>query len=62
MSLLLAKRLILGLLIGGGLGFGWHKLVGCQTGACPLTATPLRGILYGAFMGVVWALTGRPQS
>ena len=37
--------MILRLLIGAGagavLGFGWHKLVGCSTGACPLTANPV---------------------
>ena len=49
------KRLVLGLLIGGGLGFAWHKLVGCRTGACPLTATPLRGIAYGQVEVVVHA-------
>jgi hypothetical protein len=49
-------RLALGLGIGGILGYGWHRLVGCGTGACPLTATPLRGIGYGAFLGLVWAL------
>lgn len=27
------KRLALGLLVGGVLGFGWHKLVGCRSGA-----------------------------
>ncbi|MBK8572298.1 MAG: hypothetical protein KA743_08465 [Geothrix sp.] len=52
-----AIRLALGLLIGGLLGYGWHRLVGCSTGACPLTATPLRGIGYGAFMGLLWALS-----
>lgn len=62
MGLLLAKRLALGLLVGGVLGYGWHRLVGCQTGACPLTATPLRGILYGAGMGLLWAFTGRSGS
>lgn len=62
MTLFLLKRLALGLLVGGALGYGWQKLVGCQTGACPLTATPLRGILYGAVMGAIWAVTGRPQS
>lgn len=56
MSLLLAKRLAMGILIGGSLGFVYQKLVGCQTGACPLTATPLRGILYGAIMGTLFAL------
>ena len=48
-------RLALGLVIGGILGYGWHRLVGCSTGACPLTATPLRGISYGAVMGLLWA-------
>lgn len=62
MTPFLLKRLALGLLVGGVLGFAWHKLVGCRTGACPLTATPLRGIAYGALMGLIWAFTGRPQS
>lgn len=62
MTLFLAKRLALGFLIGGALGYGYHRLVGCQTGACPLTATPLRGILYGAVMGCIWAFTGKSQT
>jgi hypothetical protein len=55
----LLKRLALGLAAGGGLGFVYQKLVGCRTGTCPLMATPLRGILYGAVLGLVWALMGR---
>jgi hypothetical protein len=51
-----AFRLVLGLVVGGILGYAWHRLVGCSTGSCPLTATPLRGISYGAFMGLIWAL------
>ena len=62
MSLFLAKRLALGLLTGGGVGFAYQKFIGCRTGACPLMATPLRGILYGACLGLIWALAGRPQS
>jgi hypothetical protein len=53
------KRLALSVFAGGGLGFGYYKLVGCRTGACPLTATPLRAILYGSTMGLVFALLGR---
>ncbi|MBK8727398.1 MAG: YtxH domain-containing protein [Holophagaceae bacterium] len=52
-------RLGLGLLAGAGLGLAWWKLVGCRTGTCPLTATPLRAGLYGAVMGLIWALTSR---
>ncbi len=37
--------------IGGGLGFGYHKLVGCSSGACPITANPYISTLYGALIG-----------
>ncbi len=55
MNIILAKRLLLGLAVGGVLGFAYQKLVGCSTGTCPLTATPLRTILYGGVMGLIWA-------
>jgi hypothetical protein len=61
MDMVLLKRVALGLAAGGGLGFAYQKLVGCRTGACPLMATPLRGILYGAVFGLLWALMGRGQ-
>jgi len=51
----MAIRLIIGLAVGGVLGYGWYRLVGCSTGACPLTSTPLRAISYGALMGLIWA-------
>ncbi len=51
----MAGRIVLGLVIGGGLGYAYHRLVGCSTGTCPLTATPLRAITYGAVMGLIWA-------
>jgi hypothetical protein len=38
--------------VGGAVvGFGYHKLVGCRTGACPITANPYISTLYGALMG-----------
>jgi hypothetical protein len=48
-------RIILGIVIGGGLGWGWHKLAGCPTGACPLTRYPLVTTLYGAVLGALLA-------
>jgi len=56
MTLLLAKRLLIGILLGGTLGFVYQRIMGCRTGTCPLTATPLRGILYGVIMGTLFAL------
>jgi len=38
--------------VGGGLvGFAYHKLVGCRSGACPITANPYISTIYGALMG-----------
>lgn len=51
----MAVRIALGLVIGGAVGYAYHRLVGCSTGACPLTATPFRAITYGAVMGLIWA-------
>ncbi len=36
---------------GAAFGFGYHKLVGCSSGACPITANPYISTLYGALMG-----------
>ena len=44
-------RLVLGLLSGGLLGYGWYRLVGCSTGACPLTSNPWISTFYGMSLG-----------
>lgn len=36
---------------GAGLGFGYYKLVGCSSGACPITSNPYISTLFGAVMG-----------
>jgi hypothetical protein len=44
-------RFLIGALIGGFAGFAYYKLVGCSTGACPLTSNPWVSTLYGMAMG-----------
>lgn len=46
---------ILGAGLGGALGFGWYKLVGCPTGGCPLSSNPWVSTLYGIALGVLVA-------
>ena len=46
-------RLILGGLGGGLLGAGYYLLVGCRTGACPITAHPGVTTLWGAALGML---------
>lgn len=48
-------RLVLGILIGGALGYAYYRLVGCSTGACPITSNPWISTAYGAFIGALFA-------
>jgi hypothetical protein len=49
-------RLLLSVLGGAVLGFGYHRLVGCRSGTCPITANPYVSTAYGALLG--YLLTG----
>jgi hypothetical protein len=48
-------KLIIGVVIGGGLGFALYKFVGCSTGTCPLTSNPIISTIYGAVPGALMA-------
>jgi hypothetical protein len=44
-------RSVLFVLGGAVAGFLYYKFVGCRTGACPITSSPIVSTLYGAAMG-----------
>jgi len=48
-------RIVIGMVVGGGLGFAYYKLVGCSSGACPLTSNPFISTLYGSVLGALVA-------
>ncbi len=48
---ILGLRLTLFIVVGAVFGFGYHRLVGCRSGACLITANPYVSTLYGALMG-----------
>ena len=48
-------RIVIGLVVGGGLGFAYYKLIGCSSGACPLTSNPFISTLYGSIVGALVA-------
>ena len=48
-------RLLIGIAVGGALGAVMGYFGKCSSGACPLTATPWRGAIYGAVMGAVFS-------
>jgi len=50
-------RILVGIAIGAALGALLGYFGKCSSGACPLTANPYRGALYGAVMGAAFAFT-----
>ena len=50
-------KLLIGTVIGAAIGFIYYKIIGCPTGACPLTKTPLRSMIYWGLLGLLVAAT-----
>jgi hypothetical protein len=45
--------------VGGAvMGFGYYKLVGCRTGTCPITSSPIISTMYGALLGYLLGAGG----
>lgn len=47
------KKLIIGILIGGVLGYTYYYFVGCTNGNCGITSSPIKIIIYGMLMGAI---------
>ncbi len=42
---------IIGLVIGAIAGFLYYKQIGCASGTCTITSSPINSTVYGAIMG-----------
>ncbi|MFH2201923.1 MAG: DUF6132 family protein [Elusimicrobiota bacterium] len=49
------SRLLVSALLGGSIGFLYQRVVGCASGACPLTSNPYVATIYGAMLGLLFA-------
>lgn len=45
------KFAIIGVLLGAILGYIYYAKVGCVTGSCAITSSPINSSLYGGVMG-----------
>ena len=45
------RMILLGALVGAGLGYLYWMFVGCSSGTCLITSSPVNSSIYGAFMG-----------
>ncbi len=48
-------RMVLFVAGGALVGFLYYRLVGCRSGACPITGNPYISTLYGAVLGFLLA-------
>ncbi|MCB0510058.1 MAG: hypothetical protein KDC82_04785 [Bacteroidetes bacterium] len=42
------------ILIGAGLGYAYYANIGCSSGTCAITSSPINSTLYGAMMGYLF--------
>lgn len=42
---------LVGILVGGILGYAYYHFIGCTTGSCAITFKPLNSTAYGMVMG-----------
>jgi hypothetical protein len=45
-------------LIGALAGYGFHRFVGCRSGACAIWANPILSTTYGALLGFLIGSSG----
>lgn len=44
---------IIGIIAGASIGFGYWYFIGCNSGTCAITSSPVNSALYGGLMGVL---------
>lgn len=52
-------KIILGVVIGGAIGFGIGYFGKCSSGVCPLTSNPFISAIIGALLGAMLTLRMR---
>ncbi len=52
---------LLFLALGAAVGFGYYRVIGCATGACPITGNPYIATTYGGLIGFLLSVKPRPR-
>ena len=48
------KKLSLGIVLGGVVGFAYYYFIGCKSGTCAITSSPVNSTMYGVLLGGIW--------
>lgn len=44
---------IIGIVAGATIGFSYWYFIGCNTGTCAITSSPINSTIYGGLMGIL---------
>jgi len=47
-------KLSLGITLGGLVGFAYYYFIGCKSGTCAITSSPVNSTFYGVVLGLLW--------
>ncbi|MFC1785069.1 DUF6132 family protein [Candidatus Neomarinimicrobiota bacterium] len=51
------KKISLRIILGGAVGFTYYYFIGCKSGTCAITSSPVNSTLYGVFLGALWTFS-----
>jgi hypothetical protein len=54
LNIVFIKKISLGIILGGALGFAYYYFIGCKSGICGIISNPINSTLYGVILGVLW--------
>lgn len=44
---------MIGIVAGAAVGFGYWYFIGCNTGTCSITSSPINSSIYGGLIGIL---------
>ena len=48
--------------LGAALGYAYYYFIGCNSGGCPITSSPYISTIYGAVVGLVFAIPSKKKN
>lgn len=61
LSKLNLKRISIGVILGGAIGFAYYYFIGCKSGTCAITSSPVISTMYGVLLGVLWTFSTKKK-
>lgn len=54
-------KIIFPIVLGGIFGYAYYHYIGCYNGTCAITSNPYISTVYGAFLGLIFAIPSKKK-